>query len=136
MHLKITFQTLNTTIKCSKRVEIANLQLSTWNFLEPHFYDQINGLSTPLSIFDDIAAIWKSLDLVTHCASSKMQVQYRQRLEQLFNTWKQYVSKKSWKKNQVEKKISPYWFFFHTDFRSWSKIKSAENVKSFIFTWA
>ena len=61
MHLKITFQTLNTIIKCSKRVEIANLQLSTWNFFEPHFYDQINVLSTTSSISDDIAAIWKSL---------------------------------------------------------------------------
>ena len=61
MHLKITFQTLNTIIKCSKRVEIANLQSSTWNFFEPHFYYQNNVLSTPLSDSDDIVAIWKSL---------------------------------------------------------------------------
>ena len=61
MHLKITFQTLNPMIKCSKRVEIANLQLSTWNFFECHFYTQTNVLSTPSGISGDIAAKWRSL---------------------------------------------------------------------------
>ena len=47
-------------------MEIANLQLSTWNFFEPHFYDQTNILSTTSSISDDIAAIWKSLVYIYH----------------------------------------------------------------------
>ena len=32
--------------KCIKRVEIANLQLSTWNFFEPYFHTQRNVLNT------------------------------------------------------------------------------------------
>ena len=47
--------------KCPKRLQVTNLQESTWNFFERHFYTQRNVLNTLSGIFDDIAAIWKSL---------------------------------------------------------------------------
>ena len=52
---------INTLIKCSKRLQVANLQESTWNFFERHFYTQKNVLNTEPGISDDIAALWKSL---------------------------------------------------------------------------
>ena len=37
---------INTLIKCGKRLQVANLQESTWNFFERHFYTQRNVLNT------------------------------------------------------------------------------------------
>ena len=50
--------------KSSKRVEIVNLQVSTWNFFEPYFYTQGNQIRTQSRFSDDIATLWKSLLLM------------------------------------------------------------------------
>ena len=59
---------INTLIKCGKRLQVANLQESTWNFFERHFYTQKNVLNTEPGISDDIAALWKSLVVVRYMA--------------------------------------------------------------------
>ena len=58
---------INTLIKCGKRLQVANLQESTWNFFERHFYTQKNVLNTEPGISDDIAALWKSLINIPNC---------------------------------------------------------------------